>query len=60
MGMKRMTKAEILATYTSVSDQPDNLRFRARLAYLDGRTKYAKELNRRADVLEAEKRRRVA
>jgi hypothetical protein len=29
-----------------------HLRFEARLAYLDGRVKRAKELNRRADKLE--------
>jgi hypothetical protein len=31
---------------------PESLRFDARVAFLDGRTKRAKELNRKADQLE--------
>lgn len=31
------------------------LRYEARLAYLDGRTKRAKELNKQADKLDAER-----
>ncbi|MGG7534663.1 hypothetical protein [Rhizobium sp. 12,4] len=37
-----------------VERQIAQLRFEARLAYLDGRTKRAKELNKRADELARE------
>jgi hypothetical protein len=47
--MKRMTKAEVLKRYRN--DHPDQMRFEARCAYLDGRTAFAKEMNRRANVL---------
>lgn len=49
--MKRMTMKEVVAKYRYVWDTPASLRFSARLAYLDGRTAYAKELNRRATML---------
>ena len=49
--MKRMKQAEIVAKYRHVWDTLDSLRFSARCAYLDGRTAYAKELNRRATLL---------
>lgn len=57
--MKRMTTAEILDKYTS-QFSVDRLRFNARNAYLDGRTAYAKELNRRADILDKARREKVA
>ena len=33
--------------------ESERLRYEARLAYLDGRTKRAKELNKKADMLDA-------
>lgn len=49
--MKRMTMKQVAAKYRTVWDTPASLRFSARLAFLDGRTACAKELNRRAGLL---------
>lgn len=52
--MKRMSKKEVLEKYNRVWERPENLRFEARLAYLDGRVKWCRELERRARILEKE------
>jgi hypothetical protein len=51
--VKRFSKKAVIERYSRYVDQsPERLYYEARLAYLDGRIAFSKELSRRGRILE--------